>query len=414
MKSSRIAATGLAAALVVSGSVAFSGGLARGAQQKEIAFDSAGDFLTMPADIHLGEVAGVATTSTGNLWVYNQGGGLNLTVGAARLHPAGGARLFEFDKSGKFVRELGSTNEERPYGFRWAQGVRVDPQSNVWTVDRGSRTIIKFAPDGRILMILGRTPEAIGEVGSSAGAGPVAVVAAAAAKVAVPAVPVRRRGGAPAAAPPAPPGPRRQRLAQRPVAVAAVVAVAAAERPAPVRPATVSTSRPMSPGTLRATSSSPTGTPTRASPSSTEPGGSRSPGAGRVPDLASSIFRARIAVDAKGMVYVADMGNKRIQVFDNDGNFKTEFKNVGAPRAICISPGAQQFLYASNSNPTEDPFLDGEIYKMQLDGTIVGRIGRAGKQFKEFGMVNGIDCREPNTLYVAELMNWRVQKLTLK
>ena len=61
---------------------------------------------------------------------------------------------------------------------------------------------------------------------------------------------------------------------------------------------------------------------------------------------------------------------------------------MGAPRAICISPGAQQFLYASNSNPTEDPFLDGEIYKMQLDGTIVGRIGRAGKQFKEFGMVN--------------------------
>ena len=121
-----------------------------------------------------------------------------------------------------------------------------------------------------------------------------------------------------------------------------------------------------------------------------------------------------IAVDAQGNVYVADMGNKRIQVFDNNGTFKSEIKNVGAPRAICISPGAQQFLYSSNSNPTEDPFLDGEIYKMQLDGTVVGRIGRAGKQLKEFGMVNAIDCRDPNTLYVAELMNWRVQKLTLK
>ena len=173
MKFSRIAATGLAAALAL-GTFAFSGGpviAQQGAQQKEIAFDSAGDFLTMPADVHLGEVAGVATTSTGNLWVYNQGGGLNLTVGAARLHPAGGARLFEFDKAGKFLREFGSTNEERPYGFRLAQGVRVDAQGNVWTVDRGSRTIIKFAPDGRILMILGRTPEAIGEVGSSAGGG---------------------------------------------------------------------------------------------------------------------------------------------------------------------------------------------------------------------------------------------------
>ena len=162
MTYSRLAAAGLAATLLI-----FSGSLV--AQQKEIAFDSAGDFLTLPADIHFGEVAGVATTSNGNLWVYNQGGGLNLTVGAARLHPAGGARLFEFDRSGKFLRELGSTNEERPYGFRWAQGVRVDPQNNVWVVDRGSRTIMKFDPSGRILMILGRTPEAIGEVGSSAG-----------------------------------------------------------------------------------------------------------------------------------------------------------------------------------------------------------------------------------------------------
>jgi hypothetical protein len=108
------------------------------------------------------------------------------------------------------------------------------------------------------------------------------------------------------------------------------------------------------------------------------------------------------------------MGNQRIQVFDNDGTYKSEIRNVGAPRAICISPGPKQFLYSSNSNPTEDPFLDGEIYKLQLDGTIVGRFGKAGKQFKEFGMVNAIDCRDANTLYVAELMNWRVQKLTLK
>ena len=165
MTYSRLATAGLAATLLI-----FSGSLV--AQQKEVAFDSAGDYLKLPADIHFGEVAGVATTATGNVWVYNQGGGLNLTVGAARLHPAGGARLFEFDRSGKFLRELGSTNEERPYGFRSAQGVRVDPQNNVWVVDRGSRTIMKFDPSGRILMVLGRTPEAIGEIGSSAGAGP--------------------------------------------------------------------------------------------------------------------------------------------------------------------------------------------------------------------------------------------------
>jgi hypothetical protein len=51
---------------------------------------------------------------------------------------------------------------------------------------------------------------------------------------------------------------------------------------------------------------------------------------------------------------------------------------------------------------------------MELDGSVLGKFGKAGKQLKEFGMVNEIDCRDPNTLYVAELMNWRVQKLSLK
>src|SRR4029078_7833256 len=78
------------------------------AQQKEIAFDSAGDFLNPPADITIGEVAGVATTATGNIWVYMRGGGPNATLGASRTYINGGARLLEFDKTGKFLREIGS------------------------------------------------------------------------------------------------------------------------------------------------------------------------------------------------------------------------------------------------------------------------------------------------------------------
>jgi hypothetical protein len=119
-----------------------------------------------------------------------------------------------------------------------------------------------------------------------------------------------------------------------------------------------------------------------------------------------------IAVDAQGNVYVADLGNKRIQVFDNDGNFKTQFGDVGAPWAICISPGSQQYLYSSNSNPP-DSMDNGEIYKMELTGKILGKFGTAGKLTKEFGTVNEIDCRNPNVLYAGELTNWRVQKLAL-
>jgi hypothetical protein len=120
-----------------------------------------------------------------------------------------------------------------------------------------------------------------------------------------------------------------------------------------------------------------------------------------------------LASDAQGNMYVADHGNHRIQVFDGEGTFKTEIANVGAPWAICVSPGAHQYLYSSNSNDPSN--LDhGEIYRMELDGKVLGRFGSAGKLPKQFGTVNQMDCRDPNTLLVGEILNWRVQKVVLK
>ena len=80
-------------------------------------------------------MAGVATTSKGNLLVYYQSGGPNATIGASRVYINGGARLLEFDRTGKFLREIGTSENDRPYAFLFAQGVRVDPQDNSgsWT-----------------------------------------------------------------------------------------------------------------------------------------------------------------------------------------------------------------------------------------------------------------------------------------
>ena len=120
-----------------------------------------------------------------------------------------------------------------------------------------------------------------------------------------------------------------------------------------------------------------------------------------------------IASDAAGNLYVADAGNSRIQVFDTEGAFKSQITNVGTPQAICVSGGATQYLYSSNSNDPES--MDhGEIYKLRLNGQIVGRFGKAGKMPREFGMVNAIDCRTENDLLVGEIWNWRAQKVTLK
>jgi DNA-binding beta-propeller fold protein YncE len=120
-----------------------------------------------------------------------------------------------------------------------------------------------------------------------------------------------------------------------------------------------------------------------------------------------------IAVDAQGNVYAADAGNKRIQVFDSEGTFKSEFGNIGTPLAMCMTRGATQYLYISHAGD-EDGMEDATIYKVQLDGKVVGQFGSAGKQPKQFGLANSIDCRNENELLVGELTNWRVQKVMFK
>jgi hypothetical protein len=63
-------------------------------------------------------------------------------------------------------------------------------------------------------------------------------------------------------------------------------------------------------------------------------------------------------------------------------------------------------LYVSDAYP-------GRVYKLSLDGKVLGVLGESGKQMKQFGWIHEIACPSENVLYVAELLNWRVQKLML-
>ena len=131
-----------------------------------------------------------------------------------------------------------------------------------------------------------------------------------------------------------------------------------------------------------------------------------------------------IATDFRGNVYVGDRGNARVQVLDNDLNWKANYTNVGNPWAVCVSGGpgpkdpGTQYLFVSNSWPDSAPAANaeytGEVYKMTLDGAIVGKFGRAGKAPGEFATIHQMDCRDPNIIYTAEINDWRSQKILLK
>jgi hypothetical protein len=315
----------------------------------EIKFDSVPNAVQLPDGVYLGEVAGVATNSKGDIFVYTRTGHPTVTIGTMRPFAHGGSRLFQFDRTGKYVREIGKNS----YGFMSAAQVRVDPADNIWAVDEMSNMVIKFDPEGRVALLLGRKAES--EF-----------------------IPPRTPGGDGAGQP--------TDLFNRPTDVAwdAAGNIFVADGAGNARIAKFDKDGKF-----------------------LKSWGKRGTGPGEFANVLS------IVVDARGNVYAGDGGNRRIQVFDNNGVFKTEFSNFGNAQAMCITGGANPALYVSNSNPWNDIDVAGEIYKMRPDGTVLGKFGRAGRLLKEFGAVNSIDCRSESTLFVGELANLRVQKLVL-
>jgi DNA-binding beta-propeller fold protein YncE len=354
--------------------LAVSSGVLLGQAPPAIQFDSNPSPLTMPDDIHLGEVAGVASNSRGEIFVYTRTGNPTITIGTSRAVSHGGGRLFQYDRNGKFMREIG----QGIYGFLQPQQVRIDPQDNIWVVDQMSTQVIKFDPNGRVQMVLSRKPEAMTVPNARLDPLPTGIPV-------IQPVPEGRggggggRGGAPGAG---------------------------AEGETFVRPTDVAWDAEGNIyvadgyGNARVAKYDKNG-------KWIKNWGSRGTGPGQF-----NIVHG-IAIDARGNVYVGDEGNKRVQVFDSNGTFKTQFINVGAPTALCITRGAQQVLYVAHTGDP-DGMEDAAIYKVDLNGNVLGKFGSAGKLPKEFGLVNSIDCRIDNELLVGELSNWRVQKLTLR
>ena len=117
----------------------------------EIRFDASADFLKLPANMYLGEVAGVAIDARKHLYVFSR------TGSRSTLHGEAASQLFEFGPDGAFIREIGKDL----YGFAFAHTVRIDKSGNLWATDEGTNMIMEFNPAGRVLMVLGRRAEAV-------------------------------------------------------------------------------------------------------------------------------------------------------------------------------------------------------------------------------------------------------------
>ena len=138
-----------------------------------------------------------------------------------------------------------------------------------------------------------------------------------------------------------------------------------------------------------------------------------------------------IAIDRNDNVYVGDRANHRVQVFDTDGKFlrmfsvdvppapgtKAVYGNtpsgdrltqvIGAPNSLCITPGPNQVMFLGEST------FPGRVFKLTLEGKVLGVIGRSGRNLKQFSGAHALACPSENEIYVAETANWRVQKVLL-
>jgi sugar lactone lactonase YvrE len=265
-------------------------------------------------------------------------------------------RLFEFDQNGTYVREIGAGS----YAMEFAHSVRVDPQDNVWIVDEGTNLVVKFSPAGKVLMVLGHRPDAV--------AGAVAT-------------------------PTGPTPPAQKYTFGRPSDVAWDSQGNIFVTDGYVNHRVVKYDKD---GRFLAQV------------------GSEKPGSA----VGELNLPHGLSVDLAGNVYVADRTNTRMQVFDNNLKPKAVYDNIGDSWSTCVSPGPHQYLFTSNSNPNGNApgtwETTGEIYKMELDGRIIGKFGHAGKGPGAFQVVHMMDCRNPNEIIVSEIESWRVQKITLK
>jgi hypothetical protein len=294
----------------------------------------------------IGEAVGVAKNSQGHLFVFTRSGNAGPAKGATA------SQLFEFDQNLKFVKQWGPDN----YAASFAHTVRIDKQDNVWMTDEGANMIVKFNPQAMVTMTLGRKTEAIDFLER-----------------------FTERG---------------EKNEER----APVGAVGTFNRPTDVTWD--------SDGNIFISDGYNNSRVVKLGKDGRWIKALGTRGAG--PNQFNTVHA--ITADAKNNIYVADRGNRRIQVFDKDLTPVKIISNVGAPWSVCTSPpataGGPQYLFSGDGN--------GKLYKLDMNGNLVGWAQTSLGHGQTGCLIHEIHCESENVIYKGDCSTWTVEKITIK
>jgi sugar lactone lactonase YvrE len=280
----------------------------------DLAYTPIADPFTLPAGTTMGAPASVAFDSKGHLWILNRG-----------PQP-----VMEFDAAGKFIREFGDGM------FTRTHGLRIDREDNLWVTDVGGHIVVKFSPQGEVLLTLGTKGQA-GDWNEAT----------------------------------------ESRHFNEPNDVAigrgGVVYVVQGHSAGKGDPRVLKFDKS---GKFLKSWGGP----------GTEPGKFQ--------------VAHGIAIDAKGLLWVTDRENQRIQVFDDDGKFVRELKYAGLPCSLQIG---DQYIYMVNG-------FAGQLLRLDLNGKVLAAMGKPGKGLGEFGEAHFVTVSPKGEIYVADTVNSKLTK----
>ncbi len=117
-----------------------------------------------------------------------------------------------------------------------------------------------------------------------------------------------------------------------------------------------------------------------------------------------------ICCDPDGWLYVADRENHRVQVFDGNGRFETQWNNLHRPNGMCMAAGRDPLIYIGEGGPSGEinrdwPNIGPRVSIHSSKGEVQARLGKmhAGLDPGQFTSPHGIAVDRHGNIFVGEL-----------